>query len=159
MNFQARIVLVIALVLLIVPAMIVGAHYWQHYTLSQALNVVSIVALGLAGVVTVTYERPVQGTTAPTAAQSANCNMVTAQVFMDQTDTTAVVVHNFGISTTDLAQLFPVPVVYYRNANTAPVVVSIDISNTNQITITKVSANGSQGTFNVIILRPNTIIT
>ena len=159
MTIKSFAVLVIAFLLLIVPAMAVGAHYWPQHFLPVALNVLSIVGFGLAGVVVVTYERPVVGLTAPTVAQAANCNMVNAVVFMDQTDTSAVVVHNFGISATDLAQLFPVPIVYYRNANTAPVAVSIDISNTNQITITKISANGSQGTFNVIIMRPNTIIT
>lgn len=62
---------------------------------------------------TVTYEAPVSGTVAPTAAQSKNKNTVSAVVTGDGvvTSTSIVITHNWGLTAAQLAQGFPQVVV------------------------------------------------
>src|SRR5882672_34341 len=107
------------------------------------------------GVVVVTYKYPVSGLTAPTAAQVYGLGVVTATVFMLDTDLTATVTHNFGLSAAELADLFSVPIV---NASSGvSVFPGFTIARTaNTVVLTKPSAVGSGGTFEVVILRPST---
>lgn len=56
---------------------------------------------------TINYRYPVAGATPPTFAQSYGRGVVTAQVNFGDTDTSAVVIDNFGLSANELADLFP----------------------------------------------------
>lgn len=108
---------------------------------------------------TVTYAYPVSGTTAPTAAQSANCNMVTATVFAADADTTAVISHNFSLSAAQLASLWPVVTIATAGGGTPSPLYSMARA-ANSITLTKQStAAGSGGTVEVTIQRPFSSIT
>ena len=158
MRFRVKLgALLAALFLAVVPAcaLTVGSHGAWTFTIGSLL--------GLAGVVTVTYGWPVQGTTPPTAAQASQCNIQTAKVFMDVGDTQAVFTHNWGQNNGALAASFPTylfPIVMAR-LDVAPAVsfvtaLTFDISNTNIVTINKLA--GSAGTFVVTLFRPHTII-
>lgn len=107
----------------------------------------------------VTYALPVPGTTPPTAAQVARKSMVTAQVSMVDTSTTVVITHNLGLTTAQLASLFPLVTVNVETPGTA--IPSFVIARTNSVSITlsKLSAAGSGGTYTVVIQRPNSSIT
>jgi hypothetical protein len=111
--------------------------------------------------VTVNYQYPVAGpsTVPPTSAQVALLSAVTAQVIMGDTDTTAAITHNFGTSAANLGSLFPVPIVYANLLGTAPYQLAVSLTNSNVVTLSKISQTGSNGTFNVVLLRPNTNIT
>jgi hypothetical protein len=70
-----------------------------------------LTALPIFGAVTVTYQNPVAGVVAPTAAQSRNTNRVTANVIATaDADAAAVVVHNFGATAAQLATGNPIVV-------------------------------------------------
>ena len=56
--------------------------------------------------VTITYEHPVTGVTAPTALQAKDKVVATVTATADG-DVLATIVHNIGISTADLAAGFP----------------------------------------------------
>ena len=109
---------------------------------------------------TVTYQYPVAvqgGTIAPTVAQVAS--LVNASVNWLDADLTAIVTHNFGLTTTQLTALMPW--VTFNNdvsdAGTANPTITIT-KTANNITLTKVSAAGSGGTMQVFIERVNTLI-
>jgi hypothetical protein len=114
--------------------------------------------------VTVNYEYPGLGlgTNPPSIAQIALLSAVTAQVVFGDADTTAAITHNFGISTPNLGSLFPF-VGYYPTllgTNPAAAVVSAALTNSNVVTLTKSATTaGTNGTYNVILLRPNSLIT
>jgi len=107
------------------------------------------------GVVVVTYKFPVSGLTAPTDRQVYGLGIVTAQVFMADTDLSAVITHNFGLTAAELADLFPIPIVNATAGATAFDGFTYSAT-ANTLTLTKPSAVGSGGTFNVAILRPHT---
>jgi hypothetical protein len=97
------------------------------------------------------------GTVAPAAGIVAS--MVTGTVNWLDADLTAIVTHNFALSTSELAQLFPLSSreIDPSNAGTIVPVVSVT-KTTNNVTYTKVSAAGSGGTFQFFLQRPNTIV-
>ena len=104
--------------------------------------------------VNVVYTTPVSGTTPPTHIQSTKVDMVVATVFFDESDTEAAVVHNFSVPATLLGGQAPVVIVNQATASTAPGVVQVVRTDSDTVTVTKLAANGSQGTFVVTILRP-----
>jgi hypothetical protein len=114
---------------------------------------------------TVNYRYPVAGTVAPTAAQVALLSMVTAQVVMGDTDTQAIVSHNLAAAGFGLGYGFPL--VGWRwaasNAPTGTILYipnpTIQLTDSNTVTILKSSALDSGGTLEVSIQRPNTLIT
>lgn len=106
----------------------------------------------------VTYAYPVAGLTAPTAAQVANLSLVTAQVSMVDTSTTTTVKHNFGLSLAQGSNQFPLVFAYVQTAGTAIPGLVLTLTDSNTVTIAKLSAAGTGGTYCVIIMRPNTAI-
>jgi hypothetical protein len=78
---------------------------------------------------------------------------------MGDTDTTVVVTHNWRLSTAKLAKLFPLVSIYWTLPGTAAAIVSVALTNSLAVTITKVSATGSGGTFTVILQRPHSIVS
>lgn len=108
---------------------------------------------------TVTYAYPVAGSVAPTAAQAFNSNMLTATIVANDADTTAVVTHNWGLSTAQLNNLWPTLQWYTSVASTVLPIISWALTNSVSVTMTKVSASGSNGTYVVILMRPQSMIT
>lgn len=105
---------------------------------------------------TAIYEWPtaVAGGTIPPASNQS-FNLVTGTVNWLDADLTAIITHNFGLSTTELAGLFPL-VSHEPDPSTAgtinPVITVTKTSN--NVTFTKVSAAGSGGTFQFFCERP-----
>ena len=94
---------------LILMALLMALPVWPalfhplHWAKRKKFSWLDLVMSEL-GAVTVTYAYPVSGTTPPTqaqmAAQSGIANEVSAQVYFGaDSDTTAVVTHNFNTST------------------------------------------------------------
>lgn len=108
---------------------------------------------------TVTFAYPVVGTVAPTAAQAFNANMLTATIVANDADTTAVVTHNWGLTTAQQNNLWPTIQWYTQLASTVVPIISWAITNSVAVTMTKVSASGSNGTYVVILMRPQSSIT
>ena len=151
-----------ALLVMVLPALAHKQHWnviregWRH-PLRLALGVLT----EELGVVVVTYTWPGVGlgggptVTAPTAALAKQVPVQTAQVFFADTDTEAIIVHNKGLPASFPAQLFPIIVV--TKALGAATDGSFGTSftfgkaNTNQVYMTKISAVGSGGTYNVAL--------
>lgn len=126
----------------------------QHMSLSTTLGLFS--ALGFAmGTATINYKYPVSASIAPTAQQVYGLGIVTAQVNFGDTDASAVVTHNFGLSANELADLFPAVIVDPTAGGTTFPQFTYTKA-TNAVTINKASTSGTGGTFDVIILRPHT---
>lgn len=107
----------------------------------------------------VVYAYPVTGTVAPTAAQAAACNMITATVLYADADTTATVTHNFSLTAAQLANLWPVVGITQNGGGTPSPLLSVTLA-ANTIVLAKQStAAGSGGTVIVNIQRPHSIIT
>ncbi len=106
----------------------------------------------------VTYTYPVAGTTAPTAAQVASLSLVTAQVSFVDTSLTVTVKHNFGTTLAQGSNQFPLVIVNSQTPGTAIPFIAVALTDSNTITLSKLSAAGSGGTYVVAILRPNTAI-
>jgi hypothetical protein len=103
---------------------------------------------------TVTYQNPVAGVTAPTAAQALNSNTITASVNFADADTTATITHNFGLSTAQLALGFPIVSMVQTTSGTLAVNYSVTLA-ANTVVIAKAStATGSGSVFNVAVARP-----
>lgn len=110
---------------------------------------------------TINYRYPVAGSTAPTAAQVADLSMVTAQFVMLDSDVVATITHNMAISTTNLANGFPIADMRLTSAPTTTIVdrFSVDVIDANTVTVNKTAAVGSACTGEVVVFRPNTSIT
>jgi hypothetical protein len=111
---------------------------------------------------TVTYAYPVAGATAPTAAQAAAVNMITATVYFGATETSGVVTHNWQLTTAQLANLWPVVSIYQLdppNGATLGPVFTVALTNSVAVTIKKVSGTNQDGTVVVVLMRPHSIIT
>lgn len=108
---------------------------------------------------TVNFKYPVTTATGPTVAQAMNCNMVVAEVVCTDADTTAVITHNWQTSTANLAFFFPIIQYYIGTAGTANPILSFALTNSLIVTMTKVSAAGSGGTYVVVLQRPMSMIT
>jgi hypothetical protein len=152
---RKSVLLFVGLAIALVAAGILG-HWWTY---RQVLSL-WMYAPALFGVVTVTYKYPVSGLVAPTAQQVRALSMVTAVLNWGDTDTSATITHNFGLSSAELADLFPAPLVYAIALNGSPSAPApfVNLTDGNTITITKSSVTNSGGTFNVVIFRPHTDI-
>jgi hypothetical protein len=121
------------------------------------------------GTVVVTYGWPASGTVAPTVQQAMNQNSITAQVSMLNTDTVATIVHNWGAAAIAVnpnasaevgnwpTELFPFVVINIDSTATTTVqpLFQVSVANTNQVVITKNTTTGTQGTFDVVLMRPH----
>ncbi|MFN7996963.1 MAG: hypothetical protein U0Q18_25335 [Bryobacteraceae bacterium] len=127
--------------------------------------------------VVVTYLYPVNGTVPPTAQQAAAVNMVVAQVAWGDTDTSALVTHNWSVAqpnvpnavsgtpptyTGALGAVTSIPVVLTpldgTSAGTVAATVSYTVTNSVVVTVKKGSTAGTNGTVTVTLLRPHTLI-
>ena len=106
----------------------------------------------------VTYCYPVAGTTAPTAAQMFGLSLLTAQVSFVDTSTSVVLTHNMAISLANGSNQFPIVIPVAQTPGTAIPALAVALTSSNTITISKLSAAGSGGTFQISVLRPNTAI-
>jgi hypothetical protein len=126
----------------------------QHGHVGMKVLAWAFTALSVGfGVVAINYKYPTA--IAPVAGDVYGLGLVTAQVFMADTDLTAVITHSFGLSAQELVDLFPL--VEINVAAGASVYPAFTLTRaTNTITLTKPSAVGSGGTFEVGIMRPHT---
>lgn len=98
------------------------------------------------------------GATAPTQAQSAGRNLVSATLNFTDTDTGFTLTHNMNLSAAQLAALFPLvtitPIGSVQGVAVAvaPVIAVTKAANT--ITVTKLQATGSGLTVQIDIRRP-----
>jgi hypothetical protein len=162
-HFSARIgALLATLCALAWPAMAASGPHAHH---DPALFWGLALFTGIAGAVTVTYAFvpngttvPVSGTVAPTAAQAALLNSITATVNYPDGDTTATLTHNWGFTANDVSANKPWINWYIQNTQGTGIPV-FNISNTNAVVMTKSSGTGTGSTFIVILQRPHSIIT
>src|ERR1700676_3495601 len=105
---------------------------------------------------TITYTYPVAGTTAPTIAQALQCNMVVATINWSDSETTALLTHNWGLSAAQAANLWSTVIIDYLSGSTTtlPQAITVLLTNTNVVTIGKSTIVGGQGTLVVTLLRP-----
>lgn len=116
-----------------------------------------LAALSVVAGSVVTYKFPVSGAVAPTIAQAHLHSMVTAQVVFGTADTTATITHNMGLSATELAELMPIPIIYYNTAGTVDGFIQVSFPDGNTCVLTKTATgNGTESTLNVVLLRPQT---
>lgn len=113
--------------------------------------------------VTVTYEHPVAGAVAPTAAQAAAVSMVSANVIATaDADTTAVITHNMALTAAELAAGFPlVTILPLLQAVGALSEWAMTAKDANTCTFTKGTGAGSGNAgaqLRVVVQRPHTII-
>jgi hypothetical protein len=111
---------------------------------------------------TITYAYPVAGTTPPTLAQALLCNMVTATVFWSDSEVTALLTHNWGLTAAQSANLWPVVIIEYDTGSltTLPQAITVNLSSsTNVVTLNKSTVVGGNGTLLVTLLRPFSEIT
>lgn len=154
MNYRKCIGLLAALLVLAFfsVALVVSL---QHGHVGMKILAWAFTGLSFAFGASVTYKYPVSGATAPTAQQVYGLGIMTAQVFIGDTDLTAVVTHNFGLSAQELLDLFPI--VQTSATVGATVFPGFTVTKAaNTVTFSKASAVGSGGTFDVIIQRPST---
>lgn len=159
---------------------VIGAVILIAGNLVGHLNPVHIAMLSLGlvfGIPVVTYTFELQpgqtaqtgGTTPPTALQSSKITTIVATVFMDTSDTTVSIVHNWQLPQLDQQLLFPLVSVYATTLGAQGTAVTnpgieIDLpaastTPANSITLNKSGTGaGTGGTFNVILLRPHTIM-
>ncbi len=108
----------------------------------------------MAGIVT--YAFPVAGSSPPSVALMKKHQLLTAQVSFLDTDTTAVITHNWQSPLSDLSSLFPL--ISFYNASNGGTGVNAAITwahtDSSNITLTKTAAAGSEGTINVQLARP-----
>jgi hypothetical protein len=152
---------------LLALAILPAAVFLFHVSPLTAVELAMLIGPFAIGVVTVTYDSFEDGTrpgggyaggiVAPTAAQSANVNAIRAAVSMADTDTTATITHNWGLSAAQLAAGYPDLSFYVNSFGTAnlPVMAVISFSlSANAVTITKLSATSSGAVLNCRVLRP-----
>lgn len=154
-NF--RVLFLVAAILLCVGAIFIHAPAMKLALMNLAF---------IAGAVTVTYEYPVSGTTAPTATLMQNHNEVNALVSAADADTVITITHNWGLPSKDPegfpdgpAGLFPIVVINIRSDATTTVepIFQVSLTNTNAVVINKPTTVGTQGTYIVQILRPTSL--
>jgi hypothetical protein len=98
------------------------------------------------------------GTTPPTQAQMANLSMVLAQVTFLDGDLLGTVTHNMQIPQAKLNSGIPVVFVYPITVGTTPQPILGSLASSNTIVLSKGSVIGSNGTYQVTILEPSTLI-
>lgn len=160
--FKSSFGILVALALVLVAA---GAWFAIQHPVNPKEIMLALFAFTLlGGVPVVTYAYPIAGTTAPTAAQSGPFTTLTATVFLDTSDTTVTVTHNWGIVQTNQGYLFPTIILTPAALGaTAPfVTATIPASSTtpaNSVTLGKAATGAGTGcTFTVTLLRPHTIL-
>lgn len=140
----------------VVAVVLVAAVMWLGLG-DHVVTVLSLLAGSgiLFGVNTVTYETPVSGVVAPTAAQSFNHEQVSAVITGDGAATTFVVTHNWGLSAAELAAGWAeVELEYLLAAGyTAAALISSKTANDVQFTCTAFTGAGVR----VRVKRPHTI--
>lgn len=114
------------------------------------------------GAVTVTYEYPVAGTTAPTAGNQTKDLVVANVIATADADVTAVITHNLGLSAAELAAGMPrvTVMLLISQALTALAAWTVTTIAANSITLTKLASTGSGNAgaqIRVHIERPHTI--
>jgi len=98
---------------------------------------------------TVTYQfsgSGVVGTVPPTAAQAVTTNSLSASVTFADADTTTLITHNWGLTTTQLSNLWPWANFYPAALGTATVAVGLSLALTNSVAVTLNKAATSAGT-------------
>lgn len=107
----------------------------------------------------VNYKYP--STSAPTVAQVLNLGMVTAQIVLTDGDTGVTIAHAMQLTTAQLANLWPVISINYSTAPTTTLANPLQVVRTDSsdVTITKVAQTGSGFTAEVVLQRPNSLIT
>lgn len=127
--------------------------------------VIGLLALGMAGMV-ITYLTPAEiggptlgGTFAPTATQALQFNYLVASVAgILESDTTVTLVHNWGLSTAELAAGCPfISAILSTTGGTVQPIYTYS-SAANTLTVTKNAAAGNGGTTVFQMLRPHTIM-
>lgn len=99
------------------------------------------------------------GTTPPTQAQMANLSMVLAQVTFLDGDLLGTVTHNLQIPSQALLNSgIPLLALYPISLGTTPQPILGSLASSNTLVLSKASVIGSNGTYQVTILRPNTVI-
>jgi len=111
----------------------------------------------MAATVTYNYPTAAGSTVAPTTLQAV-VSRVNAQVVLADADTTAVVTHNFLLSTAELNAGQPDVIIVPLGAGTNPSTMTVALTNSVAITFTKGTAAGSAQTIAVTILRPHSIM-
>ena len=108
---------------------------------------------------TLTYTWPVTGTTAPTAAQMAAFNTIVATLNWSDTEVSQAITHNWNLSATELASLFPIVQAILKSDSTTTVapVVTVAYTDSSTVTLGKGTVVGTQGTLVVTLIRPHTI--
>ncbi len=143
--------------LLVAVVLAAGLVYFHPSPMNLAAFLLSAAGALLAGTATVTYQYPVQGATPPTKAQMLLLSLVIAQIHFGDTDTTAVITHNFQNTTQENATFFmPEPNIEILNPGTVVPLFSFAETDTNDLTITKASATGSNCTIIVYLHRIDT---
>ncbi len=159
MKLQYAFGFLAALVALVVLAVSVHPSFAQW----------SAVLMFLAGTAVVSYTWPVTppqttpgSTVPPTTSQmtQGNFDSVRGTITFGDTDTTATFTHNFGLNTTQLANLFPdvafYPAVITTPAETAPAVIQVALA-ANALVFTKQTGTDTGAVWNVVCRRPHTI--
>jgi hypothetical protein len=158
MKLSSRVAFLVAAILLIG----LGAAFIFHVPISHVANLASLALL--FGGVTVTYKYPVSGTTAPTSTLMQQHCALTALVNALDSDTVITITHNWGLPSKDTggfpdgpAGLFPVVVIDLNSDATTTVepIFLVNLTNTNAVVINKPTTVGTQGTYIVQVLRPN----
>ena len=98
------------------------------------------------------------GTVPPTAKEAQYLNELSVKAWAQDSDTSIVVVHNWGLSTEEIAAGFPLVNVRLLTAGTDVPLFTAWSSAADAVTITKANAAGSGGTVILDLLRPHTII-
>lgn len=98
-------------------------------------------------------------TTGPTAAQAYYIQQLMAILTAGDADTTCTITHNMNLSAAEQANFYPNIQWWNGGGSTGTLnpILTFTVT-TNTITVVKVSAVGSQGTYLVAISRPSTII-
>jgi hypothetical protein len=108
----------------------------------------------IKGASTVTYQNPVAGAIAPTAAQALLSNLITASVQFSDADTTATITHNLGLTTAQLNAGFPICTFNFSTAGTLAVNYSVTLAANTAIIAKASTSTGSGSTLEVSVMRP-----
>lgn len=110
---------------------------------------------------TITWLYPITGTTPPTIAQALLCNEQQITVNWSDSEVTALLTHNWGLTAAQALNDWPNTFINYLagTTTTLPQAISVTFTNTNVVTLTKSTVVGGQGTLIVTLLRPFSEIT
>ena len=131
-----------------------GGHIYELCAshASAVLSAIAAVSLGLAG--TVTYKTPT--TSQPTAAQMQKLSKLTCSVALADGAASQAIVHNWGLTSPELADLYPIVNYYATTAGTGWPGVSFSFPDGNTVVLNKNTNAGSGATWTVVLDRPHT---